>query len=566
MKAKRWWRRPRWIALAVLLVVAGAAGFRTTLFPGSPSDAAGGREPAGNQATPHGNPTRPTAEAAAAATVLGPDGVESSEVITENNLSGSASWQIAGVTKTGYIEGFADLNYAADGQQVDLYVSTTAARFRVVAYRMGWYHGAGARPVWTSPPVSGHVQPSCPVTAGINMVTCDNWTSNLTVPITSSFVPGDYLLKLIGSDNEQGYIPLTIWDPTSTATYLLVNRSLTEEGWNAFGGYSYYEGEGACTLGQTGTYPACNRARVVSFDRPYDTGYGASDFLENEYPLITFMEQEGLDVAYVTDVTLDEHPDIVLRHRALLSLGHDETWTYNEKHAAETALARGVNLAFLGAAAILRHSRLETSPVGPDRLEVDYRDAGEDPLSGMGDPSQVTSNTWESPPTNWSSTAFIGQQYSGFLNAGYAVPLVVHDANAWIFKGTGLMDGATVPGVIASDFDHIVPYQPTPPDLQVLAHSPIPLFEAFTTSGAWAGYTYSDMTYYTDTRSQGGVFDSGTVSLITTLTPCPAAPTQCPSTIVRRMTGNLLWLFGQGPAGKFVASVANWKQVFPAGS
>jgi hypothetical protein len=564
MRPRRRWRRAGWVAaivVALALVSAGvafAAGVFTSDQGQTPSPVAG--------VGPASTPTSQPLEASAPATFLGPAGVESSQIIAENNLAGTTAWQASGPPKTGRIEGFASLNYATAGQQLDLYVSTTASSFHVVAYRMGWYHGEGARQVWTSPTVAGGVQPRCELTTGINMVSCANWTKNLTMPVTPAFVQGDYLLKLVGSGNEQSYVPLTIWNPASTGAYLLVARSLTEVGWNTYGGYSYYQGEGQCTLGATGTYPPCNRARVVSFDRPYDTGDGASDFLSNEYPLLSFMEQQGLDVAYVTDVTLDEHPETVLRHRAVLSLGHDETWTYNEKQAAQDAVARGVNLVVFGAAAVLRHSRLEASPVGPDRQEVDYRNAGEDPLSRTGDPNQVTSNTWESPPTNWSSTGFIGQEYSGYLNAGHSVPFVVHDANAWIFKGTGLQDGAEVPGVIASDFDHIDPYQTTPADLQVLGHSPVPLSEAFTTQGQWSGLTYSDMTYYTDPHSEAGVFDSGTVSWITTLTPCPAAPSACPSTVIRQMTGNLLWLFGQGPAGKVVRPVPNWKEVVPAGS
>jgi len=99
--------------------------------------------------------------------------------------------------------------------------------------------------------------------------------------VTEDFVPGDYLLKLISDGNAQSYVLLTIWDPSSTATYLVMNRSLVEQGWNAFGGYSFYQGEGRCILG-SGPYPVCNRARVVSFDRPYAAN-GSSDFLDNEW-------------------------------------------------------------------------------------------------------------------------------------------------------------------------------------------------------------------------------------------------------------------------------------------
>ena len=172
------------------------------------------------------------------------------------------------------------------------------------------------------------------------MVSCDNWSRSLQIPISSAFYQGEYLFKLLGSGHLQAYVPLTVWDPTSKAAYLFMSRSLTEEGWNLYGGYSYYQGEGACPVGSAG-YPPCNRARVVSFDRPYADGNGASDFLSNEFPLVEYMESHGLDVAYVTDITVDEHPSIVLNHRALLSTGHDETWTYAERKPPRWASTTG---------------------------------------------------------------------------------------------------------------------------------------------------------------------------------------------------------------------------------
>lgn len=499
-------------------------------------------------------------------TSLGPDGVQSSAVVAENRLPGTTEWQITR-TPPGTIAGYADTTYAAVGDTVHLYVTTDAPTFQVTAYRMGFYGGAGGRQVWRSDAVPGIVQPSCTLTPGVNMVSCDNWSQSLSVPITSQFVPGDYLLKLVGSGGQQSYVLLTVWDPNSHATYLFMARSLTEQGWNAYGGgYSFYQGRGPCTLG-SGSYPPCNRARVVSFDRPYDSGNGATDFLGGEYPLVYFAEEHGLDVTYATDITVNDHPDTLLQHKALLSLSHDETWTAPERQGAQAALSQGVNIAFFSAAAIVRHARLEPSPLGPDRQEVDYRDSSEDPLNGKGNPLDVTGNTWSSPPTSWPSSKLVGEVYSGYLYpTSPNAPFVVQQANAWIFQGTGLHDGSTIPGVIASDIDHLDPGGPVPQDIEVLGHSPVPLTDAYTNQGKWDGNTYADMTYYTDPKSHAGVFDSGTVNWINTLLPCPEGDSGCPAVLTDQITGNLLWLFGQGPAGLTVPAAANWQTITPPGS
>jgi len=508
----------------------------------------------------------PTAPAhGGAGTFLGPDGVESPAVIAENRHPGTAAWRITAGGGVGSIEGFSNPDYAAVGQHIVLYVSSTAPEFNVTAYRMGWYGGLGGRAVWSSAETPGLVQPPCPLTVATNTVSCDNWSASLTVPITSAFVPGDYLLKLVGTEGQQAYVPLTVWDPNSHSAYLIMNRTFTEEGWNTFGGYSFYQGVGPCPKGAP-SYPVCNRARVVSLDRPFASGDGASDFLDNEYPLVAFAEERGLDVSYATDLTVDEHPAVLLQHRALISLDHDEAWTYAEREAAVQAQAAGVNIAFLGAAALVRHVRMQPSPLGPDREEVDYRDSSEDPLNGVGDPMQVTGNTWAASPTDWPTSSFVGEEYSGFLEPGKTAPFVVADASAWIFKGTNLHDGSAMAGLIASDFDHLAPSGEGPADLEVLGHSPIALAGTVTGFGSWAGETYSDMTYYTDPTSEAGVFDAGDNVWTNDLRPCSVPATDCYAQTVETMTGNLLWLFGQGPAGDLIPSVPNWRTITPAGS
>jgi hypothetical protein len=461
------------------------------------------------------------------------------------------------------IDGFADMNYAAQGATVGLYVSTDSQTFTVAAYRMGWYDGAGGRLVWQSAPIAGVQQPACPVDTSVNMVSCDNWTRSTQLSVTRAFVPGDYLLKLTASNGAQSYVLLTVWQPSSNATYLVMNRSLVEQGWNAYGGYDFYQGAGGCIL-DTASYPPCNRARVVSFDRPY-AGDGSSDFLTNEYPLVEFMEEHGLDVTYCTDVCISEHPGFLQQHRTLVGLDHDETWTDSERSGALQAAAHGVNMAFFGAATLVRHARLQPSSLGGDREEVDYRDAAEDPARN-GDPAAVTGNTWASPPTKWMASTFLGEAYSGFLEPTVPnAPMQVFDASAWLFQGTGLHDGSEIPGVVGSDIDHLVPPGLMPQNVQVLAHSPIPIAEAYTNQGVWSGSTYSDATYTTE-ASGAGVFDSGDNEWVAMLQPCVPAQPSCPAPTMEQMTANVLRLFGEGPAGRTSPAQANWQTVTPSGS
>lgn len=502
-------------------------------------------------------PSSPPPSRAVPATSLGPSGMRARWVQQENARPGTSAWRIPAQASSA-IAGFAGATYAADGQTVRLYVSTPAASFHVEAYRMGYYGGAGARQVWRSPVSRGGVQRQCPRAARTNLVSCADWHPSLSVRLTAQFVPGDYLFKLVGSGGQQSYVPLTVWDPKSDSAYLVKNDVFTWQAWNSYGGYDFYAGVGACP---PGVYPLCSRARVVSFDRPYAGARGAGDFLGSELALVQFMEQEGLDVSYVTDVTLVEHPGVLAQHRALLSLGHDECWDLRERRAVVAAEHHGLNLAFFGASAVLRHVRVHPSPLGPNREVIDYRDASEDPLNGHGNPLDVTGNTWAAPPASWPEDAFVGEGYVGFRQPETPlIPFVVADASAWIFAGTHVHNGTIVPGVIASDVDGFNPGA-HPADLQILGHSPVPLAGSEANGTHWGSVYYSDMTYYTDSASKAGVFDSGTNNWIAALTPCALGTRSCPSAFVRRVTGNLLRRFAGGPAGAIAPSYANWRHI-----
>lgn len=541
-------------------------GERPSPRPGTATRASTG--PQARRGTPAAAP--PGGRPALAATRPGPDGIEARWVAAENNRPGTTAWKIR--HPRGSIAGYASRTYARPGQQVTLYVTTAAATFRAEAFRMGYYQGKGARLIWQSAKTAGKVQPSCPVTAGINMVSCDNWTPSVTFTVSAAFVQGDYLIKLTGGGGQQSYVPLTVWDPSSTATYVVQNDVLTWQAWNPYGGFDYYQGVGQCPANE---YPLCSRARAVSFDRPYGSEDGSGNFLTLEYPLVRFAESRGLDVTYATDQAIAQHPRYLLRHRVLLSLGHDECWSLAERRAAVTAHDRGMNIVFFGASSILRHVRLRSSRLGPGREEVDYRNAQEDPLDGKASPLDVTGNTWGSPPTDWPESDFVGEMYAGFLEPGRRAGLVVSDASSWVYRGTGLRNGSTVPGVIASDVDHFYAAMIHPADVQVLSHSPIPANMGQTDIGAF----YSDMTYYTAARSGAGVLDTGTTNWIPALgsdrsgcgtgdRPGRQAGGQagdggrhCASAIIRRITGNILRAFGGGPAGRQHPSVTNWPRI-----
>ncbi|MDQ1436902.1 MAG: hypothetical protein QOK43_531 [Acidimicrobiaceae bacterium] len=455
-------------------------------------------------------------------------GITAQWVKDENAKRGTSAWRLDDKDdkKASGIEGFADAASAVQGDAVGLYVSTKADQFHVEAYRMGYYGGDGGRLVWRSAQTQGRRQAVPVIEPKTRMVEAE-WEPSLSVRIGPEFVPGVYLFKLVGDGGQQQYIPLTVRDDQSTSAYVVQNAVTTWQAYNLWGGADLYEGR----MGKVSGFD--QRSRVVSFDRPYMLGEGSGDFLGNELPLVSLVESLGLDVTYWTDVDLHRRPALLARHRALVTLGHDEYWSASMRDGAEAARDHGVNLAFLGANAAFRQIRLEDSPLGVDRRVVNYKRAHEDPMR-LDDPSLVTVD-WRQAPVSRPENALVGPLYE--CNPVKA-DMVVYDAGGWVFQGTGLKKGDTLADVVGSEYDRAVRTPTTPASLQVLAHSPV------TCRGR---KSYADMTYYT-APSGAGVFATGTNLWV------PRTGTVAE---VARITVNVLRAFGAGPAGLQHPAVPN---------
>jgi hypothetical protein len=269
--------------------------------------------------------------------------------------------------------------------------------------------------------------------------------------------------------------------------------------------------------------------------------------------LTRLAEEHGLNVTYWTDISLATNAALLSHHKVLISTGHDEEWSLSMRNGALSAADRGVNLIFFGASAILRKVRLQSSPLGPDRQTVNYRNPQEDPLYGK-DNSEVSQNEWIQPPANWSPSQLLGANYIGYNNTT-AAALVDSEPSSWLFAGTGLTAGETIPDVLTNDFQAYQPYASNPANVEILAHSPVQV--------ELHGSAYADTTYYTMPSTNAGIFQSGTTEWIPSLASCPPTPEiACPGPMMRKLTENLLRVFGQGPVGIRHPSVANWQQFY----
>lgn len=450
-------------------------------------------------------------------------------VAAENQRPGTSDWRIVGPADPvhdlpgGWIEGYADTTSAQFGQVVTLFVDTPAEQFVVSAYRMGWYDGDRGRLVWRSDVVPGGRQPAATYDGGTGMAEAP-WRPSLQFTVTVDWPPGAYLLKLESSGLGAHYVPLTVRDDAAYGPLLFMSAVTTWQAYNPWGGCTLYE----CFEPRTKF-----RAEVVSFDRPYAWSYaqGAADFPTHELPLIAFIEEQGYDTAYITNIDLHREPSLASSRATLVSPGHDEYYSWTMRDALVQALDGGTNLAFFGANAVYRNIRLEPGAGGGgERRLVNYRRA--DPGAG-GDPHRVTVNFRE-PPLRLPEAQIVGVQY-GCAEVRSDLRLV--NTGSWFFEGTGAFDGMRIDNLVGVEFDELAPGSQTPPGLEVLAASPLEC----------RLLTYQQATAYHTRASGAGVFAAGTIDWGCGLDgTCAGIPR---SDVVRGVTANVLRVFAAGPAG-----------------
>lgn len=394
-------------------------------------------------------------------------------IVAENTCPGTSGWRAnLPLGSQNAIEAFTAPVSVNAGQSVKMYVSTTAPSYSFRVYRMGWYQGLGGRLVYSSHVLAGVKQPAPLVDQATRMISASNWRNPVTLTIPASWVSGVYVVKLVSSAGLMRYTKFVVRNDASHAPILFQSSVLTHQAENAWGGHSLNGTGAANTMG--------DRSYAVSFDRPLVGNAGLSDFATYEYDLLSWLERQGYDVTYTTDIDTDQHGPLLRQHRLFLAAGHDEYWSSGMRNNIAQARNAGVSLAFFGANDAYWHVRLQSSPLGAERVMVCYKDAGLDPLSGH-DPTAATT-LWQNAPLNQPSQALVGAMFSGV--AAEPAPLVLSSGAAPFLRGTGLHVGSALAGLVgaasgapaaggAGGFDSVFPNFGLPPALTILASSPV---------------------------------------------------------------------------------------------
>lgn len=367
-----------------------------------PSESVSAETPVGSVAL-----AAPAAAAAAAPTL--------NKIALENMKQGNpiSEWGLEG-DGNGSIQGFATEISTNIGQTVDFKIATDSTHYRIDIYRMGYYGGAGARKVDSIEKslTTAQIQPHPIVDMSLGLIDCGNWSVSASWQIPGDAVSGVYFAKLVREDGTEdaSIIPFVVRDDASTSNIVFQTSDTTWQAYNAWGGASLYYGEvpvdPADMIGYLPPNCSCGlqaigRASAVSYNRPIITNTspigGSHDYIFGvESSAISWLEQNGYDVSYISGVDATRNGALLLNHDAYLSVGHDEYWSAEQRANVEAARDSGVNLAFWSGNECYWKVRWESSIDGSGqayRTMVCYKET----WGTSSDPSGVGTGTWRDP-------------------------------------------------------------------------------------------------------------------------------------------------------------------------
>lgn len=410
------------------------------------------------------------------------------------------------------IEGYPGRQSYRPGEEVTLHCTSRARTFSAEVARIG----ASREVVWRTAGIAGTEHP---VPADAYASGC-GWPATFAFTIPPDWRSGFYEVTLVadGVDGPEAqghaFFVLRAAEPGRDNKAILVLGTNTYNAYNKWGGQCLYTG-----------------VPRVSFQRPIERGYitraidpdGFDGRAANVTPepdpdhkrlhkyltdhkvamwtcsagwhnwerrFVHWAEGAGFRFDYAINSDLQFRPEILDPYRLLLSVGHDEYWSWGMRDTVDAHLARGGNFAMFSGNAVYWQVRYEDG--GDTMLCHKYAARENDPVMGT-DRQRELSGIWSDPLTGRPENLTTGLSFcrGGYVRFGRCVPrstgaYTIHQPEHWAFEGTGLRYGDPLglgSYIVAYEVDGCelamrdgVPYptgaEGTPKDMAVLATAP----------------------------------------------------------------------------------------------
>jgi len=166
----------------------------------------------------------------------------------------------------------------------------------------------------------------------------------------------------------------------------------------------------------------------------------------------------GYDLSYATSVDLQQGRVLPSQYSAMVFSGHDEYWSRQMRDTVSNAADRGTHLAYIAANNVYWHVRFEPDPHGGDVPIMACWKSDPDPAPDNSGPTCL----WREVDADGAQAeqGLLGVMYNGIPRE--EVPLSVSTPEHWLWAGTGVRDGESIPGIVGGEADGYYGGSPKP--------------------------------------------------------------------------------------------------------
>jgi hypothetical protein len=344
---------------------------------------------------------------------------------------------------------------AVPGASLPLHVSTDAAVFDVEVAR----DAARREVVWSAEGVRGEPHATPPDAAATGC----GWPVALEIPVGPDWRSGYYSVTLrAGDERAHAFLVVRPASGGPRAPMILVLSTSTWNAYNDWGGPSLYTGgtqvsfERPLARGfldkpqpmRRKMQPELDREALWYFEWAEPLGLsiwsGGAGWATWEHDFVRWAEAEGYELDVAISEDLEQHPETLDGHRLVVSVGHDEYWSWGMREALDAFTDAGGNAAIYSGNTCFWQVRFDAD----HRSMTCYKyGADEDPVVGTRDERFVT-GPWSDRRIAWPETRTIGLTFTrgGYSRYGLGVPqgsgaYTVWRPEHWAFDGTKLNYG-----------------------------------------------------------------------------------------------------------------------------
>jgi hypothetical protein len=399
-------------------------------------------------------------------------GQKANAIQLENAKPGTRDWLLTNTYidpdtwwRSPRIEGYCSQTSVKAGDTLKVMVSTNpVSEFSLEIFRTGYYGGDGGRSMKKFESIQGITQADpeigenrlreCKWEPSVEFVIPDDWLSGVYLgKLTTKRVDGVYQSRLTAKEGLQSYVIFIVRDERpcdllfqcSDTTWQAYN-SWPDDQWSIYHSNKFVLNNAGRKKWQTEV-----ETGWVSFDRPYanfcqdhlvdrPSSVGSGEFLLWEFPLSYWIEQQGYDVSYISNIDTHNYGERLKLSKGFISVGHDEYWTQQMYDNAIAARDTGVNLAFLSGNSVCWEVPLLPSNEGQAHRIMSR--------NGLFFGKQIVNIVNKQKGANYraapNGALLMGGHHAGIGGGNWICTKPEH----WLYKGTNMKKGDTIQGLV----------------------------------------------------------------------------------------------------------------------